>query len=153
MPIYEYQCAKCARVSNFLVRNTHTHRAPACPKCGHKKMKRLFSVFAAISARRGPSDSARPEPGGGGGTPPMGPEGDLADLPGLDGLDENDPRSMGRWMREMSKQMGEPLDQEMDEVCRRLESGEDPDKIEEKMGDSLGDDASAGDSDDTLYDA
>ncbi len=71
----------------------------------------------------------------------------------LDKLDENDPRSMGKFMREMAKQMGEPLDAEMDEVCRRLESGEDPEKIEEDMGDNLDGMGGAGRSDDsTLYD-
>ena len=154
MPVYEYECAKCGRASSFLVRSIQAHRAPACPKCAHKKMTRLFSLFASSSGSRrdagaAPSEDAGDSDFGGG----AGGEGDLPDLPGIDGLDENDPRSMGRWMRQMATQVGEPLDPEMDEVCRRLESGEDPDKIEESMGDSIGDDAPGAGSDDTLYDA
>jgi hypothetical protein len=66
----------------------------------------------------------------------------------LSGVDEKDPRSMGRAMRRIAAQAGEPMDEEMDEVVRRLEAGEDPDKIEERMGGEGG----AGGSDDALYD-
>ena len=147
MPIYEYKCDGCGRVSNFLVRSRQAHRPPACPKCGHAKMSRLFSRFAAASRRRSRSGAGPgAESGGEAG-------GDSPDLPGLEGLDENDPRSLGRMMRQVAEQAGEPLEAEMDEVCRRLEAGEDPEEIEEKMGDALGGDASADDYDDTLYDA
>ncbi len=156
MPIYEYECDGCGRVSNFLVRSRQAHRPPACPKCGHPKMSRLFSRFAAAS-RRWSRSGAGPgaESGGeaGGDSPPMGAENGFPDLSGLEGLDENDPRSLGRMMRQVAEQAGEPLEAEMDEVCRRLEAGEDPEEIEEKMADALGADASADDNDDTLYDA
>jgi len=150
MPIYEYQCEKCRKVSNFLVRDVGKHKAPACPKCAHPKMSRLVSRFAAPSAKAKSSTEsaagARPEGGG--------PPGDMPDLSALEGLDENDPRSLGRAMRKIAEGSGETLPPEMDEMCRRLESGEDPEKIEEEMGDLLGDEgggpAGAGE-DDTLY--
>jgi hypothetical protein len=81
---------------------------------------------------------------------------DMPDLSELEGLDENNPRSLGKFMRKMADKAGEPLDPEMDEVCRRLESGEDPESIEEKMGDALGGEGEGeggGGGDDTLYDA
>jgi hypothetical protein len=56
-----------------------------------------------------------------------------------EGIDENDPRQLGRLMRRMSEITGENLEPEMDEAVRRLEAGEDPEKIEEDMGDLLGD--------------
>jgi putative FmdB family regulatory protein len=174
MPIYEYKCQKCRRVLSFLVRSISTHKPPTCPKCGHPSMERRFSLFAAhavggdkskkLSANQREAD---PVPVGGsaesgmdfggeqGGALPAGAEGqmgDMPDLPGLDGLDENDPKSMGRWMRKMANEMGEKLDPEMDEVVRRLESGEDPDKIEEKMGDAMGGAGDEGGGDDALYD-
>jgi len=145
MPIYEYECAKCKRVLNFLVRSIADHKPPKCPKCGHAEMSRQMSRFASASAKKESADVS----GDLGGDD----LGDMPDMPGLDKLDENDPRSMGKFMREMAKQMGEPLDAEMDEVCRRLESGEDPEKIEEDMGDNLDGMGGAGRSDDsTLYD-
>jgi putative FmdB family regulatory protein len=139
VPIYEYQCRKCGRVSNFLVRNVKTHKPPACPKCGHPEMTRAISRFAAILGR---SKSAAPDAAA---TP---------DLSGLDGLDENDPRSMGRMMRKMAEESGEPIPPEMNEMVRRLEAGEDPEKIEAEMGD-LGEEGAGlgGAGDDTLYEA
>ena len=53
----------------------------------------------------------------------------------LEGMDENDPKQMGTLMRKMSEITGEGLDPEMEEAVRRLEAGEDPDKIEEDLGD------------------
>lgn len=149
MPIYEYQCEKCRKVSNFLVRDVAKHKAPACPKCGHPGMSRLFSRFAAPSSRlkSPPGESGEPGPKGG-------PPGDMPDLSALEGLDENDPRSMGRAMRQIAAESGEAMPPEMDEMCRRLESGEDPEKIEEEMGDVLGDEGggpAGGAGDDTLY--
>lgn len=150
MPIYEYACRACGRVSSFLVRNLSAHRTPACPHCGATKMRRAVSRFAAIGAARksaGAKDEPRedrdfppPEAGDasppdGAGREPPGPEPDLAELESLmEGVDENDPRSMGRAMRKLAETSGEPLDEEMDEVVRRLEGGEDPDKIEDRMG-------------------
>ena len=45
----------------------------------------------------------------------------------LGDVDENDPRSMARWVRKMSRQMGEPLDDEMEADLERMEAGEMPD--------------------------
>ena len=53
----------------------------------------------------------------------------------VEGMDENDPKQMGTLMRKMSEITGEGLDPQMEEAVRRLEAGEDPDKIEEDLGD------------------
>lgn len=170
MPIYEYTCVKCGRTSSFLVRNISTHSTPECPHCKSKRMKRAVSRFAAVASHKGGGRAAAaeesapaPEPGAGGGGPDMaggpgageGPMPDMAELESMmGGMDENDPRSMGRMMRKLSEQTGEPLDGEMEEVVRRLESGEDPEKIEEKMGDALGEggEGGPGGGGDDLYD-
>ena len=52
-------------------------------------------------------------------------------------MDESDPRQLGRLMRRMSEITGEPMEEEMQEAVRRLEAGEDPDKVEEDLGDLL----------------
>lgn len=51
------------------------------------------------------------------------------------GLDEDDPRSMGRFMRKMSREMGEDLGDDFNEVVDRLEKGESPDSIEKSIPD------------------
>lgn len=138
MPIYEYQCEKCKRVLSFLVRNVSAHKPPTCPKCGHPKMSRVLSRFA--TARRGGTDSD-------------------ADLPDLSDFDERDPRSMARMMRRMADDAGEDMPPEVDEFCRRLESGEDPEKLEKEFEEKFGDEEGPGGTssqrggDDTLYEA
>ena len=60
----------------------------------------------------------------------------------LDGLDEEDPKSLGRFMRKMSQEMGEDMGDEFNEVVDRLEKGQSPESIEESMpdlGSDLGD--------------
>jgi hypothetical protein len=61
----------------------------------------------------------------------------------LGDLDENDPKSMARWMRKMSAEVGEEMPSEFDEVIDRLESGQSPEEIEESMPD-LGDSPGGG---------
>ncbi len=55
------------------------------------------------------------------------------------GLSEEnpDPRQLGRLMRRMGELMGQSWSPEMEEMARRLESGEDPDKLEAQFGDAL----------------
>lgn len=54
MPIFEYQCEKCAHVTTFLEKlgDPKTH---VCEECGSQETKKLFSVFAAKVA--GPSSA------------------------------------------------------------------------------------------------
>jgi hypothetical protein len=63
---------------------------------------------------------------------------DLADPASLGDLDESDPRSVARWMRKMSDEVGEDMGPEFEEVVDRLEAGEDPDEIENSMPDLAG---------------
>jgi hypothetical protein len=102
-------------------------------------MHRLISRFASLKSEESRMDA-------------------LTDPDHLPGFDESDPRAMASWMRKMSRETGEDMGPEFNEVLDRLERGEDPDKIEEEMGDLLdeGSDDSGGFSggggyDNTLY--
>lgn len=54
-------------------------------------------------------------------------------------MDENNPKHMAMMMRKMQEVMPQGMmPKEMDVAIKRLEAGEDPDKIEEDMGDILG---------------
>jgi len=63
---------------------------------------------------------------------------DMADPSNFPDFDENDPRSLGRWMRKMSAEAGEDLGPEFDEVVGRLEAGENPEEIEKTMPELMG---------------
>jgi hypothetical protein len=58
----------------------------------------------------------------------------------MEHMDENNPRHMAQMMRRM-KDILPPgsMPKEMDVAIKRLEAGEDPEKIEQDMGDVLGD--------------
>ena len=116
MPIYEYGCYDCRKRVNVFFRTfTDAATKPAvCPRCGGSNLKRLVSKVSMVRSEESRLDS-------------------LADPSSLAGLDENDPKSMARWMRKMSSEMGEDLGDEFREVVDRLEAGEDPESIEASM--------------------
>ena len=62
----------------------------------------------------------------------------------MDSLDENDPRQGAQLMRKLFDATGLPVGGGMEEALRRMEAGEDPEKIEEDMGDVLGEDPFGG---------
>jgi hypothetical protein len=53
------------------------------------------------------------------------------------GLNENDPRQAANLMRKLSEMTGVKLGEGMNEALKRMEAGEDPDRIESEMGDLL----------------
>ena len=52
-------------------------------------------------------------------------------------INEDDPRQAAQLMRKLTDATGLSLGSGMEEALRRLENGEDPDRIEEEMGDLL----------------
>ena len=58
----------------------------------------------------------------------------------MDHLDENNPKHMAHLMKKMKDALPPGvMPKELDTAIKRLEKGEDPEKIEEDMGDVLGD--------------
>ena len=143
MPIYEYACPKCRVIFNFLSKRIKRDRLPVCPKCGNKKMTKQMSRFAMSRGLKEPA--AKSEPGTG--EPPM-PDFDDPRMEkammemerDMEHLDENNPKHMAHMMRKMKDLMPPgTVPKELDVAIKRLEAGEDPEKIEEDMGDVLGD--------------
>jgi hypothetical protein len=59
----------------------------------------------------------------------------------MDKIDEDDPRQAARLMRDLTSATGLQMGDGMEEALSRLEKGEDPEKVEQEMGDLLeGDD-------------
>ncbi|MGC9328535.1 MAG: FmdB family zinc ribbon protein, partial [Candidatus Hinthialibacter sp.] len=149
MPIYEYGCPKCRTIFQFWSQKIGEQTTPVCPKCGGKNMKKIVSSFAIGKGQRStPSqagavddESGMPDPFAN-----MSPEQQahaeremMKLMSQADSLDENDPRQMGAFMRKLTESTGMDMGPEMNEAIRRLERGEDPEKIEEEMGDIFGD--------------
>ncbi len=142
MPIYEYACPKCRVIFNFLSKRITPDRLPTCPKCGNKKMVKQMSRFAMTRGLQEPA--AKSEAESGEPTPDFDDprvERAMMELErDMEHMDENNPKHMAHMMRKM-KDMMPPgsVPKEMDIAIKRLEAGEDPEKIEEDMGDVLGD--------------
>jgi putative FmdB family regulatory protein len=132
MPVYEFYCADCHTVFNFLSRTVDTAKRPVCPRCARPDLERRISLFS-ISKGRKEVDEGGPE-----GLDEEAMERALESLSGeLDGADEGDPRQMARLMRKLHEATGMSLGSGLEEAIRRMEAGEDPDRVEEEMGDLL----------------
>jgi putative FmdB family regulatory protein len=133
MPIYEFYCGDCHVVFNFLSKTVNTTKRPGCPRCGKADLERQISLFAVsrgLSERD--ADAAMPDVD----------EGQMEKAMEMlareaDGMSEDDPRAMARLMRKLYDSTGLRLGGGMEEAMRRMEAGDDPDKIEEEMGDLL----------------
>lgn len=122
MPNYQYRCNDChRRFEIFMTYNEYGTRPVNCTHCGSSKVERRIGRI-----RIARSEESRLE--------------NLADPSKLEGL-EDDPRALGRMMREMSGEMGEDMGPEFDEVIDRLESGQSPDEIEKALPDLGNEDA------------
>ena len=95
MPIYEYLCQECGKVSSFIVLSIRDPYQPHCKRCQSGKMTKLISRVARVRSEESRMES-------------------LADPSKLGDLDENDPASMARWMKRMGKEMGEDLGEDFD---------------------------------------
>ncbi len=129
MPIYEYRCQRCGKRVSLFVRSFSAagQAAPACPSCHSQDLRRLVSRVAVLTSEESRLES-------------------LADPTSLGDVDENDPRSVGRWMRRMGQEVGEDLGPEFDQVVDRLEAGQDPEEIEKDLPDlGASDDSADGD--------
>lgn len=117
MPTYEYTCGACGRRARlFISYAEYDHATPICPHCASKDLRRRVSRVAFGRSGESRLDS-------------------LMDDGSLGGLEDDDPRALGRYMRQMSQEMGEDMGAEFDEVVTRLESGEPPESIEASLPD------------------
>jgi hypothetical protein len=138
MPIYEFYSPDTNKIYSFLARSlAYAAKTPRCPDGQRYRMEKLISSFAVVGraqekpvAPAGPADAQMD-------AAMQAMEREFA------GMDEAnpDPRQMGRMMRRMAELTGEKMPAEMQEMVRRLEAGEDPEKLEAEYGDALGEPA------------
>ena len=106
MPIYEYRCKECRRISGFLILNLNEPFTPVCRQCGSHSLDRVLSrVHVRLS------EETRMER--------------LADPAAWSGLDEDDPKSVAKMLKKMGQEMGEDFPGEVDEIVEEaMESQE-----------------------------
>lgn len=125
MPVYEFRCQECRR----LVRLTYSfseyeEATPVCPHCGSEELQRRIGRVGLARSEDAHFDS-------------------MLDDSDLAGLDEEDPQALGQFMRKMSREMGEDMGDEFEEVVDRLEKGQSPEDIEKALPE-LADDTTPG---------
>lgn len=115
MPIYEFRCQDCRRLSDFLILNLREEFTPVCKRCGSNAMERVLS---RVNVRL--SEETRLER--------------LADPSLWSGLDENDPKSMAKMLKKIGPELGEDFPGEVDQMIEEAMESEG-----QETGDSLAD--------------
>jgi putative FmdB family regulatory protein len=104
MPIFEYQCPRCDRVSAHVVLSPKKRERRACPGCGSARLKRVMSSFAMVESEASRLDSFDP-------SKPR------------DESFYKDSRNVGLWAKKRAKQMGLDLGPKFDATVERARSG------------------------------
>jgi len=129
MPTYEYRCLDCKKRFNlFMTYDDYGSKEVRCTHCDSANTRRKIGRIRIAKSEDSRMDDLAS---------------DFSDPAALEGL-EDDPKTLGRMMRKMSKEMGEDMGPEFDEVIDRLEKGQSPEEIEEALPDLGGDDAPIG---------
>jgi putative FmdB family regulatory protein len=114
MPTYEYRCKDCNHKFEIFLSYQEYENAPvSCPACSGMNPERIIRPVRISRTEQARLDS-------------------LTDPGLLDSLDD-DPQTLGKMMRDMSRELGEDMGLEFDEVVDRLEKGQSPEEIERDL--------------------
>jgi hypothetical protein len=121
-------------IFNFHSGTVNVEKQPSCPKCRKRKLDRQMSTFSSPRNRGEEDDMPMPDMD----------ESKMEHAMNLlakeaEHVDENDPRQAANLMRKLTDMTGVNLGPGMEEAMARMESGEDPEQIEDEMGDLLED--------------
>ncbi len=114
MPIYEYRCADCRRVSSIFVRSASAKVTPRCEHCDSERVSRMVSRVARLKTEQDVLD-------------------DLG-VPGAGGRPEDayrDPRQIGRWVEQRFEEYGVDLPDETRQMIDAAREGELPDSVKD----------------------
>jgi putative FmdB family regulatory protein len=107
MPIYEYACRSCRRLTSSLVRNPADETAPPCQHCGGTTARALSRFAVGRSATQARQEFAAPRPG----------------------EEYSDPRQIGRWVENKFDEYGMDLPGEAREMIDAARDGDLPDAV------------------------
>jgi len=116
VPNYEFICQQCKKhFSIFLSYKEYGSKKISCPHCSSENVQRRINHIRILRSNENRMAA-------------------LTDNDRLASIDE-DPRALGKMMREMQGEVGEEMGSEFDEVVDRLEKGQTPDQIEHELPD------------------
>lgn len=150
MPIYEFYSPDTNKLYQFLARSlSYRDKTPRCPDGEGLRMERRMSRFAIIGKAKEAADGDLFA-----GMDESKMDALMAEMEGdMAGMEDSnpDPRQLGRMMRKLTEVMGDRTPDALQEVVRRLEAGEDPEKLEEHFG-GFDEDGTEGTAADALWD-
>ncbi len=115
MPNYDFVCNTCKKRFEVYIPYNDYGKAPVtCRYCGSQDTRRRVNRVRILKSEEARLEALESE------------------VAGLEGL-EDDPRTLGRMMRRLGKEIGEELPPEFDEVVDRLEAGQSPEEIEKAL--------------------
>ncbi len=103
MPLFEYRCEDCKRKFTLLVGMTAEGASQACPRCGSARIRKLISRFTVARSEDDVLDS-------------------LSDPMNIG--DPDDPKAMADWMKRVSREMGEDLGDDFDQLVEEAAAEE-----------------------------
>ena len=113
MPIYEFTCQDCSRLTSIFVRRVDAPYDAKCQHCGGGNLKRAVSRVAYHRTEQQIlEDYGVPDPG-------AGPDA------------YKDPRQIGRWVEQRFEQMGMDLPQEARTMIDAAREGEFPEPVKD----------------------
>jgi putative FmdB family regulatory protein len=130
VPIYEFYCPDCHTIFNFYSVRIETDKRPDCPRCGKLKLERRMSVFSHLKGAE--EDDLPPEVDEGALTRAV------SSLAANEkALESDDPRLAAKAMRDFYRAGGLKMGAGAEEYLRRLEAGQDPEEVDQELGDIL----------------
>ncbi len=111
MPIYEYTCGDCSRLTSVFVKSMSASTKATCNHCGSRKLSRALSRFAYHKSEQRVLEEY--------GAEPKGPE------------DYKDPRQIGRWVERKFDDYGMELPDKAREMIDAAREGELPSPVDE----------------------
>ncbi len=114
MPIYEYRCSDCGRVTSVFLRSVNSRVEPRCEHCNSRKLKRVMSK---VGRRKTAQDVV-----------------DELGAPGLGARLEDqykDPRQIGRWVEKRFEDYGVDIPDEIRQRIDAAREGELPGAVQD----------------------
>ncbi|MGQ9655222.1 MAG: FmdB family zinc ribbon protein [Thermodesulfobacteriota bacterium] len=104
MPIYEYRCGACARITSAIILKPQEEEALRCAHCGQPRLQRVlsrFSVHKTEAQRLAEFDTRAPR----------------------DDSFYKDSRNIGLWAKKRAQELGADLGPQFEEVVERGRTG------------------------------
>ncbi len=132
--MYEFYCHSCNTIYTFFSKTVNTEKTPDCPACKTSSLARQVSRFSFTGSSKKDQES----------------DSEFQDLPideykmeramhalasEAENINEDDPRQAANLMRKLTDMTGLKLGDKMEDALSRMEAGEDPETIEQQMGD------------------